>query len=192
MGSPDVHLGPRVESPRVPALPPVVDSPRFLTPDVSVTSHLSRLALALLLVSVTFAAGLDARGAGHRGGRSGSHAAASRRAGSGSGHTAGRARAPQRERTRRVAGSSRRPGATASSRKSRASGATRTSRGRIARSGREKQAFKQQTGYPGGRKGYVVDHVRPLACGGADVPANMQWQTVEQARAKDRVERKGC
>ena len=28
--------------------------------------------------------------------------------------------------------------------------------------------------------GYVVDHIVPLACGGADAPANMQWQTVEE------------
>jgi hypothetical protein len=37
--------------------------------------------------------------------------------------------------------------------------------------------------------GYVIDHVVPLVCGGADAPANMQWQTVAEARAKDRWER---
>jgi hypothetical protein len=37
--------------------------------------------------------------------------------------------------------------------------------------------------------GYVVDHVVPLACGGADAPANMQWQTTTDAKAKDRWER---
>lgn len=40
--------------------------------------------------------------------------------------------------------------------------------------------------------GYVVDHVRPLACGGADSPVNMQWQTTVVAKAKDKVERLGC
>lgn len=40
--------------------------------------------------------------------------------------------------------------------------------------------------------GYVVDHIMPLACGGADDPANMQWQTVMQGKAKDRWERRGC
>lgn len=40
--------------------------------------------------------------------------------------------------------------------------------------------------------GYVVDHVMPIACGGADDPSNMQWQTTAEARAKDKVERKGC
>jgi hypothetical protein len=36
--------------------------------------------------------------------------------------------------------------------------------------------------------GWVVDHVIALACGGADAPSNMQWQTVAEAKAKDRVE----
>tara|TARA_R110000868_G_scaffold1091_1_gene8342 strand:+ start:810 stop:1085 length:276 start_codon:yes stop_codon:yes gene_type:complete len=41
-------------------------------------------------------------------------------------------------------------------------------------------------------KGYVIDHVKALACGGADSPANMQWQTVAEAKAKDRWELKEC
>ena len=41
-------------------------------------------------------------------------------------------------------------------------------------------------------KGYVIDHVKALACGGPDVPSNMQWQTVEDALLKDRWERIGC
>jgi hypothetical protein len=40
--------------------------------------------------------------------------------------------------------------------------------------------------------GYVRDHVVPLACGGSDSVGNIQWQTVAEARAKDRWERKGC
>ena len=41
-------------------------------------------------------------------------------------------------------------------------------------------------------KGYVIDRVIPVACGGAEEPSNMQWQTLAQARAKDRWEKIGC
>jgi hypothetical protein len=40
--------------------------------------------------------------------------------------------------------------------------------------------------------GYVIDHIKALACGGADDPSNMQWQTREEAKAKDRWELKEC
>jgi hypothetical protein len=71
-------------------------------------------------------------------------------------------------------------------------GVARAADGRIARSAAAKDAFERQTGYPHGRPGYVVDHIKPLACGGADAPNNMQWQTIEAAKAKDRTERVGC
>jgi hypothetical protein len=45
-----------------------------------------------------------------------------------------------------------------------------------------------QTGYPHGRHGYVVDHIIPLECGGADDPSNMQWQTIAEGKAKDKTE----
>ena len=48
----------------------------------------------------------------------------------------------------------------------------------------------RQTGYPHGRPGYVVDHIKPLAKGGADSPSNMQWQSIAEAKAKDKWERK--
>ena len=67
--------------------------------------------------------------------------------------------------------------------------AQRNGNGRIKRSATSKREFMKQTGYPNGRKGYVVDHTVPLECGGADVPSNMQWQTVAEAKVKDRTER---
>ena len=66
------------------------------------------------------------------------------------------------------------------------------------RSASAKRAFKRQhpcpaTGLPAGPcPGYVIDHVRPLACGGPDRPENMQWETVEEAKEKDRTERQDC
>jgi len=68
----------------------------------------------------------------------------------------------------------------------------RNSRGRIQRSEKAKEDFMRQTGHPRGWPGHVVDHRVPLACGGADAPSNMQWQTTEEAKAKDKVERQGC
>jgi hypothetical protein len=35
---------------------------------------------------------------------------------------------------------------------------------------------------------YTRDHIVPLACGGADAVLNMQWQTDEDAKAKDKWE----
>jgi cytoskeletal protein RodZ len=70
--------------------------------------------------------------------------------------------------------------------------AGRMANGRIARSEAAKRQFMRQTGYPKGRPGYVIDHVRPLACGGADSPSNMQWQTIAEGKAKDKTEPVGC
>lgn len=38
------------------------------------------------------------------------------------------------------------------------------------------------------RKGYVVDHIIALCAGGLDIPENMQYQTIAEAKAKDRWE----
>lgn len=78
---------------------------------------------------------------------------------------------------------------------SRSPGLTRDSHGRISRSTAAKNAFKRQQPCPstgrssGACPGYVIDHVRPLECGGADAPSNMQWQTIAAGKAKDRTER---
>lgn len=71
----------------------------------------------------------------------------------------------------------------------------RDSHGKIRRSAASKNAFKRQQPCPstgksrGACPGYVIDHVKPLECGGADAPSNMQWQTVAAGKAKDKTER---
>jgi hypothetical protein len=68
----------------------------------------------------------------------------------------------------------------------------RTHTTRAARSQAAKHAFEVQTGYPNGRPGYLVDHIKPLACGGLDAPSNMRWQTIAAAKAKHKTDRAGC
>ena len=41
-------------------------------------------------------------------------------------------------------------------------------------------------------KGYVIDRIIPPVCGGAEAPENMQWQTLAEAKEKDRWEKIGC
>jgi hypothetical protein len=66
-------------------------------------------------------------------------------------------------------------------------------RSRAARAAFERSHPCPATGRTSGAcPGYVVDHVQPLACGGADAPSNMQWQTTADAKAKDQWERAGC
>ena len=40
--------------------------------------------------------------------------------------------------------------------------------------------------------GYVVDRVIPIVCGGEEDPSIMQWQTLAEAKEKDRWEKIGC
>jgi 5-methylcytosine-specific restriction endonuclease McrA len=69
---------------------------------------------------------------------------------------------------------------------------------RVHRSEAARRHFKQEnpcpsTGESTGRcPGYVIDHIVPLACGGEDAPDNMQWQTIEEGKAKDKIERREC
>lgn len=66
--------------------------------------------------------------------------------------------------------------------------------GRLRRNRAAKAEFMREnpcpsTGATWGRcPGYVVDHVIALKRGGPDDPSNMQWQTTEDAKAKDRIE----
>ena len=75
-----------------------------------------------------------------------------------------------------------------------APGVTRDAHGKIARSPQALQQFKKSHPCPatgktyGSCPGYVVDHVIPLKRGGPDMPSNMQWQTKEEAKQKDKWE----
>ena len=70
--------------------------------------------------------------------------------------------------------------------------------GRIVRSSWSRVQFRAATPCPltgetiGACPGFVVDHVIPLCACGPDYAHNMQWQTKEDARAKDKLERKQC
>jgi hypothetical protein len=70
----------------------------------------------------------------------------------------------------------------------------RDANGRIMRNPAARKGFQRSNPCPatgrtsGACPGYVVDHVVPLKRGGVDEPGNMQWQTVAEAKAKDRIE----
>lgn len=69
---------------------------------------------------------------------------------------------------------------------------------RQARNGVERRAFMREnpcpaTGQQRGKcPGWIVDHIVPICAGGLDRRDNMQWQTVEDAKRKDRDERREC
>lgn len=75
-----------------------------------------------------------------------------------------------------------------------AEGVPRDKKGRSKRSSEAKHAFMKAHPCPatgkssGACPGYVVDHVVPLKRHGADAPSNMQWQTKEAAKQKDKTE----
>lgn len=61
-----------------------------------------------------------------------------------------------------------------------------------------KHAFQREHPCPstgkrrGACHGWVKDHIKPLCAGGPDAVGNMQWQTIKDAKTKDRIERKMC
>jgi len=74
------------------------------------------------------------------------------------------------------------------------SSCTRDKHGKIARSSKAKQSFRKNHPCPstgktsGACAGHVIDHIKPLKKGGRDASSNMQWQTVKDAKAKDKRE----
>jgi hypothetical protein len=125
---------------------------------------------ALAAALIAFSSPAFARGSGHSGHSSSSHHSGSLSTGKSS-HSATHG------------------GSSTKATKSKAvPGVKRDANGKIHRDSKAKNDFMKQTGYPKGRPGYVVDHIVPLKKGGCDCPANMQWQTKAEAKAKDRWE----
>ncbi len=69
----------------------------------------------------------------------------------------------------------------------------------IARSSIPKRQYAAEHPYPStgkrspaGCSGFVLDHRHALCAGGADTAENLQWMRVDEARAKDRVEKQYC
>ena len=83
---------------------------------------------------------------------------------------------------------------SATSRHNRCATCPSDSQGRIKRSEIAKNDFKKTHPCPANGKrsgpcpGYVIDHIKPLKRGGTDAPSNMQWQTIENAKRKDKIE----
>ena len=40
--------------------------------------------------------------------------------------------------------------------------------------------------------GFVIDHIKPRACGGSAGPENLQWRSREMAKQHDKAELKAC
>jgi hypothetical protein len=51
-----------------------------------------------------------------------------------------------------------------------------------------KHRFDKQNGYPHGRPDQRVDHICALECGGIDDVSNMQYQSIADAKLKDKWE----
>lgn len=137
------------------------------------------LILLLVIANLSFAKT-------HSGGsHSGSHASGS------SSHVSSGHRSPTAHSGTRTSRSSNR---VSRGHHSKAAGVKRDKHGKIARSQHAKTEFKKSHPCPatgkssGSCPGYVIDHVQALKRGGADAPSNLQWQTKEAAKQKDRWE----
>lgn len=165
-------------------LPSVRPRPMTLTRLLRATGRLV-FALLVSFVFMAWGASLEAKGGSKSGGGKVTVKGHVRKGGT---YVPPHTRSAPGTKSKAVTGEAKRAKAASA----RAIAAPRDSRGRFVRSDSARRAFMKSTGYPKGRPGYVVDHIVPLACGGADAPSNMQWQGVAAAKAKDRVERKGC
>ena len=116
------------------------------------------------------------------GGHGGSHSSGSHSS-SKSGHASSGSRASNSHHSTSHAAPSRR-----------ATGVQRNSHGKIKRNPEQRAKFMRSHPCPstgkthGACPGYVVDHLQALKHGGRDDPSNMQWQSKEAARAKDKWE----
>lgn len=146
--------------------------------------HLAALA-ALVAGCLVTAPVANAKGGGHGSGHSGGSHAPHSSASHASGHTA---HSSSRDHASSPAASNGRHN------KNYAQGVARDSNGKIARSEKAKNEFKKSHPCPstgnsgGGCPGYVIDHKHALKHGGKDKPSNMQWQTKQAAKAKDKWE----
>lgn len=57
--------------------------------------------------------------------------------------------------------------------------------GRVLQSTRARSQFLVNTGYPRGRSGYVITHIKPLKEGGVDALENYHWEESKRALAKE-------
>jgi hypothetical protein len=106
----------------------------------------------------------------------------------------GQARSESRNSSTSHTSRARAAGSHTSTSSSKCTTCERDANGRIKRNPAARRAFQGSHPCPatgktlGACPGFVVDHIVPLKRGGTDKPENMQWQTREAAKGKDRIE----